>query len=76
VILYPSDTLHRVEPVTRGTRHAVVGWVTSWIREPSRREVLFDLDAAIADLHSASGSPEQIARLARTRSNLIRMWAD
>jgi PKHD-type hydroxylase len=76
VILYPSDTLHRVEPVTRGTRHAVVGWVTSWVREPARREVLFDLDEAIVAEREAGGAAAQIARLAKTRSNLIRMWAE
>jgi PKHD-type hydroxylase len=68
-ILYPSDSLHRVEPVTEGTRHAVVGWITSWVRDPARREVLFDLDAAIA----AGGDT---TRLARVRSNLLRMWAE
>ena len=48
VILYPATTLHRVEPVTRGTRLAVVGWVQSLIRDPAQREILFDLDQAVA----------------------------
>jgi PKHD-type hydroxylase len=75
LILYPSDTLHRVEPVTSGERLAVVGWVTSWVREPDRREILFDLDAAISAELAGTNDAEQILRLARTRSNLIRMWA-
>ncbi len=75
VVLYPSDTLHRVEGVTEGTRYAVVGWVTSWVRDPARREILFDLDAAVAEAaQGADGA--QVARLARTRSNLLRMWAE
>lgn len=73
-VLYPSDTLHRVEAVSEGTRYAVVGWVTSWVRDPARREILFDLDEAVAE--SARGeNPAQLARLARARSNLLRMWA-
>jgi PKHD-type hydroxylase len=76
LILYPSDTLHRVEPVTRGTRLAVVGWATSWVREPQRREILFDLDAAIAAEAARGGDDAQLARLTRTRSNLLRMWAE
>ncbi len=73
VVLYPSDTLHRVEPVTAGVRYAVVGWVTSWVRDAARREILWDLDAAVA---AAQGDGPQVARLARTRSNLLRMWAE
>ncbi|MBL9053536.1 MAG: Fe2+-dependent dioxygenase, partial [Tabrizicola sp.] len=37
MILYPSTTLHRVEPVTRGERLAVVGWVQSQIRNGDER---------------------------------------
>ncbi len=35
MILYPSTSLHRVAPVTRGERLAVVGWVQSLIRDPA-----------------------------------------
>jgi len=28
IIFFPSYILHEVEPVTKGTRHALVGWVT------------------------------------------------
>ena len=42
MVLYPSTTLHRVEPVTRGERLAVVGWVTSWVKDPAAREMLFE----------------------------------
>jgi PKHD-type hydroxylase len=75
LILYPSDTLHRVEPVTHGERLAVVGWVTSWVRDQNQREILFDLDAAIATEVAGANDPEQVLRLARSRSNLLRMWA-
>lgn len=32
VILFPSYTWHRVKPVTKGTRHSLVGWIrgTQW----------------------------------------------
>lgn len=76
LVLYPSDTLHRVEPVTDGTRFAIVGWVTSWLRDPRQREILFDLDAAVTDAANGGASPPQLDRLAQIRSNLLRMWAD
>lgn len=75
LLLYPSTTLHRVEPVTRGTRLCLVGWVQSWIRDAGQREILFDLDRAIADLLSRDGKTALVDTLTKTRSNLIRMWA-
>ena len=75
MILYPSTSLHRVEPVTRGARLAVVGWVQSRVRDAGRREILFDLDRSVAELQ-AGGADELLDRLAKTRSNLLRMWAE
>ncbi len=74
-LLYPSTTLHRVEPVKRGTRLCLVGWVQSWIRDAGQREVLFDLDRAIEDILAREGKSALLDTLTKTRSNLIRMWA-
>ncbi|MFN3575681.1 MAG: Fe2+-dependent dioxygenase [Tabrizicola sp.] len=76
LILYPSTTLHRVEPVTRGERLAVVGWVQSLIRRADQREILLDLDQAVEAAHALEGKSAQFDRLAKTRANLIRMWAE
>ncbi|WP_022702567.1 Fe2+-dependent dioxygenase [Pseudorhodobacter ferrugineus] len=76
VFLYPSTTLHRVEPVTRGERLAVVGWVQSRIRQADQREILFDLDRSIAELHASAGKSALFDCLCKTRSNLLRMWAE
>ena len=75
LILYPSTTLHRVEAVTRGTRLAVVGWAMSWIRTAEQREILFDLDRSIEEVHAQGGKSALFDTLAKTRSNLIRQWA-
>lgn len=75
MILYPSNTLHQVEPVTSGERLAVVGWVTSWIRRSDQREILFDLERCIQETWSSAGKSDLFDRLTRTRSNLLRMWA-
>lgn len=76
MILYPSTSLHRVEPVTAGERLAVVGWVQSLVRQADRREILFDLDQAIETLHGAEGKSPLFDTLSRTRSNLLRMWVE
>ena len=71
VVVYPSTSLHRVEPVSDGTRLAVVGWAQSWVRSAEQREILFDLDRSIAPLATS----ELRDTLLKTRSNLLRMWA-
>lgn len=71
-ILYPASTLHRVSPVTAGSRLAAVGWVQSVVRDPARREILYDLDLAIP----AVADDEARLRLRKTLSNLLRMWAE
>lgn len=75
-ILYPTSALHQVEPVTEGERIAVVGWVTSWVRDPGRREVLYDLDLAAKGMFDALGKNPDFDRLHKAKANLYRMWAD
>ncbi|MEM9621680.1 MAG: Fe2+-dependent dioxygenase, partial [Pseudomonadota bacterium] len=73
-IVYPSDHLHAVLPVTDGMRLAVVGWVQSRIKSGEQRQLLFDLAGAIQDLDPSSG--DALTRLKLVRNNLLRMWAD
>lgn len=76
LILYPSTTLHRVTPVTAGERLAVVGWIQSLIRDEARRDILFDLEQAIATLEQAGAPRPATDRLGKARSNLLRLWAE
>lgn len=43
VILYPSDTLHEITPVTKGERCVIVGWIQSTVRDTQIRNILSDL---------------------------------
>lgn len=76
MVLYPTSALHRVEAVTSGERVAIVGWITSWVRDPARREVLYDLDIATRAVFDANGKTPAFDRLFKAKSNLYRMWAD
>jgi PKHD-type hydroxylase len=75
-IVYPATSLHRVAPVTAGERLCVVGWVTSLVRDAGQREILFDLEVALKAVFARDGKTDLFDRLAKTRSNLLRMWAD
>lgn len=76
LFLYPSTTLHRVAPVTAGVRLAAVGWARSFVRDPARREILFDLESALRTVHDQGGKSPLFDSLAKTRTNLLRMWAE
>ncbi|MCP8937372.1 Fe2+-dependent dioxygenase [Alsobacter sp. SYSU M60028] len=76
MVTYPSTTLHRVEPVIRGERCAVVGWARSYVRSPEKRELLFDLDRARRALHEREGPSTEFSLLSKTHANLLRMWAE
>ena len=76
VITYPSASLHRVAPVTRGARLAAAGWVRSFIRDPSRRELLYDLETARRRLFEREGKTMEGDLLAKCAANLTRAWCD
>jgi PKHD-type hydroxylase len=75
-VLYPSGSLHRVVTVTRGLRCAAVGWIQSQVRDPARREVLFDLERARRSAHARQPDGEEFALLSQATGNLLRMWCE
>ncbi len=75
LILYPSYSVHRVEPVTRGQRLACFSWLESMVREPQQRDLLFELDMSILDLRQQHGDDATAVRLTNCYHNLLRMWA-
>jgi len=75
-ITYPSSTLHRVTPVTKGERLAAVTWVQSKIRDPFQREVLHDLDRIRRKLSKDSPESEETDLAFKVHANLLRCWAD
>jgi PKHD-type hydroxylase len=76
MVLYPATSLHRVEPITRGTRVASVFWVQSMVREDARRALLFDLDASILRLTQARPDDPALVPLVGVYHNLLRMWTE
>ena len=75
-VLYPSSSRHRVAEVTRGERLVAVTWVQSLVRDPARREVLFELDQARRALIEADPAAEPARRVQAAYANLVRMWAE
>ena len=75
-IIYPSSSLHRVQPVTRGARLAAFFWVQSLVRDDGRRRLLFELDASIQRLTATAADRDAVLQLTGVYHNLLRQWAE
>jgi PKHD-type hydroxylase len=77
LVLYPSTSLHRVNPVTRGARVASFFWIQSMIRDGEVRTLLFDLDQSIQGLTVDLGIDHpEVVRLSGVYHNLLRRHAE
>lgn len=76
LVLYPSTSLHRVQPVTRGARIASFFWIQSMVRDDGERTLLFDLDLAIQRLGGDAPEHPTVVQLTGIYHNLLRRWAD
>ena len=76
MVVYPSNTLHRVAAVENGERLAAVGWARSFIRSSEQREILFDLEKARRDMFELHGKTPVFDQLSKCTANLLRMWVE
>ena len=75
-VVYPSSSLHRVEPVRSGERRVAVTWAQSMVRDPGQRALLFELGQIRERLLAEQPELEETGRLSNVYANLVRMWAD
>ena len=75
-VTYPASSLHHVAEVTAGERRVALLWVQSYVRDPARRELLYELNQARETLlHEAPDAPHT-GLVDRSYANLVRMWSD
>ncbi len=76
LVLYPSSSLHRVNPITRGERMAAIAWLQSMVPDAAARGMLYDLDQSIQALgRELPADHPQIRDLGAIYHNLVRRWA-
>lgn len=77
LVIYPATSLHRVEPITRGSRWASFFWTQSLVKDEGQRTLLYQMDLSIQSLAARLGheTPEVVA-LTGSYHNLLRMWAE
>jgi PKHD-type hydroxylase len=76
LVLYPASSVHRVNPVTRGSRWASFFWAQSMVADDGRRALLYQMDRAIQALGGQVGLGDpSLVSLTGAYHNLLRMWA-
>lgn len=75
-IVYPSSSLHRVQPVTRGARVAAFLWAQSLVRDDAQRQLLLELDSSIQRLTQSGADADALLQLTGVYHNLLRRWSE
>ncbi len=75
-VVYATILRHRVKPVTRGARIAILTWMQSFVGDPLKREILHDLDIARRAVMAKDPDSEEYKRLLSASSSLFKMWAE
>jgi PKHD-type hydroxylase len=74
-VVYPSVTLHRVKPVTRGVRMVAITFTESTVRNHYERQLLYQLGKAISETRDKI-SMENLTDLTNIHTNLQRYWTE
>lgn len=75
LVLYPGTSLHKVTPVTRGTRVASFFWIQSLLPEDAQRRLMFELDVSIRRLSADVPDHPALVQLTGVYHNLLRRWS-
>ncbi|OYW32432.1 MAG: Fe2+-dependent dioxygenase [Methyloversatilis sp. 12-65-5] len=76
LVLYPSSSVHQVQPVTRGERIGCFMFIQSLVRDAEQRRLLFDLDMELLTLRQQFGETPSMVKLTGVYHNLLRRWGD
>lgn len=75
-VIYSTDSVHEVTPVTSGVRLVAVTWIQSAVRGHEERRILFDLRSALESLERRNAEPAALLGLRQSYNNLVRLWAE
>jgi PKHD-type hydroxylase len=77
MIVYPATSLHRVEPITRGSRWSSFFWTQSMVKDEGLRALLYDLDLSIIQVRqNLDDDNRAVVGLTSCYHNLLRRWAE
>lgn len=76
IVLYPASSVHYVDEIKTGERLVGVAWIQSMVRDPARREILYELSQARNNLLEAINEDPNAKHIDHAYVNLVRMWAE
>jgi PKHD-type hydroxylase len=77
MVVYPASSLHRVMPVTRGSRWGSFFWAQSLLKDDGLRAMLYDLDVSIIRIRQSLGDDDPgVLGLVNHYHNLLRRWTE
>jgi PKHD-type hydroxylase len=76
IVLYPTNVMHQVEPVTRGSRIACVGWIKSQVKDEAKREILRELKFIQRNYLHRAGHDFLAELFLKNIANLHRHWGE
>jgi len=74
--MYPSSSIHHVNEVTHGERLVAVTWLQSLVRDPAKRELLYELNQAREKMLHEAPDAESTKQVDHAYVNLVRMWGE
>ncbi len=75
-IVYPSTSWHQVDEVTQGERLVAVIWAQSMVKDPLKREMIYELGQAREILLDKQSGEQETAYVSSVYANLIRRWSE
>jgi len=75
-VIYPSSSLHHVNEVSKGSRYVAITWTQSMIRDPAKRELLYQLNQARESLLKNRPEEAETKNIDIAYVNLFRMWSE
>lgn len=75
MVVYPSSSLHQVEPIISGTRTCAFFWIQSLVQSHEQLSLLYDLDQSIQTLTKGKVDQAELTKLSGIYHNLLRQWA-
>jgi len=75
-VVYPSTSWHQVDPITSGERLVAVIWAQSMIKDPQKRELLYELGQARNILIDERAKSDETAHVSNVYANLVRRWSE
>jgi len=76
VVIYSSNSLHKVNKVTSGVRMVAVTWAQSMIKDTAKREILYELSQARESLLKNEKESSATSQVSNVYANLLRRWSD